>query len=168
MKQQQQQQQQQQINKWLNFSFKNTNINNDNIQISILIPSGLAFTQEIIKPMLEKGIINENTRINIIAKAFNGVTYKSITTLQTLEIKDIISRNFTNIMLGFYNTLHADNYVAEDFKELIFNYRVLSNNFIPDIKTKTLTVEDHINYKEKEFNHKISNVNIPMSMDLYQ
>jgi len=155
-----------QINKWLYYNFKNMDITNDNLHKTILIPSVLQFNHDVIIPLIEKGIIKENFRINIICKAFNGVSYKSIITLQTLEVKDIMK--LTDIILGHYITLHADNYIALDFKELTFNFRILSEQFNRNIKPKISPVEEHINFKDKPYTQKISNVNIPLTMDLYQ
>lgn len=155
-----------QLNKWLFFTFNNININSDDIKNSVIIPSIDSFKKEVIEPLLGIGTINENMKVNIIAKAYNGNTFKSIIPLQTLETKDILL--LRDVMLGHYNTFHADNYIIEDFKELVFNFRILSYDFIPNIKPKLLNVEDHINFKYKVFFDKISNVNLPLTMDLFQ
>ena len=155
-----------QLNKWFSFSFKNKNINNSDIQNNVIIPSIYSYKYDVIDPLLKNGYINGDMRVNIIAKASNGYTFKSIITLQTIEIKNIL--NLKEIMLGHYNTFHADNYISDDFKLLVFNFRIISQDFRPNIKPKILNVEDHIKFKDKNFNQQINNVKLPLTMDLYK
>lgn len=155
-----------QLNKWYNFSFHPDNIDKILSEESIIIKSVHSFQNDVIYPLLKIGLINENMIINIIPKASNGTNFRSITALQTIKIKDILVLN--DLVLGNYITNFAENYITLDFNEVIFHFRILSHDIIPLINTKILNVEDHINFKGKKFFNKISNIDLPTTMDLYK
>lgn len=151
------------LNKWFYKNFNST-INNKN-NIDILSPSLDFFIHSVINPLLDKGLIESNMKLNIIVKAKHENLTRSITPLQTLQVSDI--NQLKDILIGFYTTFHEENYNQIEFNEVIFNFRVLSGDFLPLAKNKVLKVEDHIKFKIKAYDHKISNVNLPLNMDLY-
>lgn len=155
------------VNQWFYYNYKYINKNEIlSIEKQILVPSINDFHKNVIEPLINSEKINKDLRINIIVKINSDNKFYSLTNLLTLKIINL--NDLYDIVQFYYNNKHSDDqYTGKDLEVIIFNFRVLSNDFIPNNKSS--------NYKEIEsskniqlFSHKISNINFPLTMDLYQ
>jgi hypothetical protein len=135
-----------------------------NFDEDIVNPSLTAFYQNIIKPLLEDNSILDNDILIIQLKIETKKNYRSISMIQRLNIKNF--NELYDIFLGFWNSSYGEYYKLNELDSIIYYYKIINQTY--DIKPKVVRYEDSKLNRIKPYTHIISDINVPMTMDLYQ
>ena len=133
----------------------------------VLNPSLEDFYKQNIKTLLDSKVINENDIINIQFKVSSANVYRSISLMQRIYIKDFNKLN--DIFIEFWNSTEGEWYTQNQLDNIIYFYKIIPNHPVAGaaaIKPKVIRFENSKLNKIKTYTHKISNIKVPMTMDL--
>jgi hypothetical protein len=150
------------INIWNNFFW----IISDpiiNIEEDVVIPSLKDFNKKILVPLLDSKIINEDDIINIQFKVSSSNIYRSISLMQRIYIKDFNKLN--DIFTEFWNSTDGEWYTQNQLDNIIYFYKIITKTSNV-IEPKVIRFENSKLNKIKSYTHNISDIKVPMTMDL--
>lgn len=156
------------INIWTNFYWKFPDEPMWDFEENALNPSLEDFNNKIITPLLYNKVINENDLINIQFKVSSSNVFRSVSLMQRINIKNL--DNLNDIFIGYWNSREGEFYTPNQLDHIIFFYKIITKSAsVPEnFKEKITKFENSKLNRIKPYTHNISDINVPMTMDLYE